>query len=300
MVLIDYMGPNIRLGLKVKKKFPNIPIIYYIAPQEWAWSLGDGGSTDLIGFTDKILAIFRLEEEFYKEKGGNVSWVGHPMIDTLKPLPDRASALDNLDIPSDQKLVLLFPASRPQETRYLMSTLTKAALLLQAYDQEINVLVPSGLPMFDNLLQKELDKAGVSGRVIPSEQIDRLKPSLFAAADLALTKSGTINMELALNGVPQIVGYKVSRITSFLARKILRFKVDHISPVNLLLKRRLLTELVQKEFTPESIFRYALPLLEEEQSIREMQSGYKELKKSLGEVGATNRAAREILDLLNK
>ena len=74
---------------------------------------------------------------------------------------------------------------------------------------------------------------------------------------LALTKSGTINMELALNGVPQIVGYKVSRITSFLARKILRFKVDHISPVNLLLKRRLLTELVQKEFTPESIFRYA-------------------------------------------
>ena len=70
VVLIDYMGPNIRLGLKIKKKFPNIPIIYYIAPQEWAWRLGDSGTTDLIGFTDKILAIFEEEAEFYSNKGG--------------------------------------------------------------------------------------------------------------------------------------------------------------------------------------------------------------------------------------
>ena len=79
VVLIDYMGPNIRLGLKVKKKFPNIPIIYYIAPQEWAWRLGDSGTTDLISFTDKILAIFEEEANFYSSKGGNVKFVGHPI-----------------------------------------------------------------------------------------------------------------------------------------------------------------------------------------------------------------------------
>ena len=92
VVLIDYMGPNIRLGNKVRKLLPTTPIIYYIAPQEWAWRIGEGGSTDLISFTDKILAIFRKEADFYSSRGGNVKWVGHPMIDDLKKLPDRTEA----------------------------------------------------------------------------------------------------------------------------------------------------------------------------------------------------------------
>ena len=89
VVLIDYMGPNIRLGNKLRNWKPKLPITYYIAPQEWAWSLGDGGTTDLIGFTDKILAIFKQEAKFYSSKGGNVKWVGHPMLDTKRDLLER-------------------------------------------------------------------------------------------------------------------------------------------------------------------------------------------------------------------
>ncbi len=297
VVLIDYMGPNIRLGNKFRKNQPNIPIIYYIAPQEWAWRLGDGGTTDLIGFTDKILAIFKTEAEFYKERGGDVVWVGHPMIDTLKALPSRTNALKKLGIGNDKKLILLMPASRPQEIRYLMPVLAKAAALIQQYEPSAYVIVPAGLPSFEEPLKDSLNTFGVDGRVIPAVDTDELKPFIYAASDLALCKSGTVNMELALNGIPQIIGYKVSRITAFLARKVLHFNVDHISPVNLLLKERLLPELVQEAFTPEAIMDLAIPMLNNPKRRMQIFDGYQRLRNALGEPGVTDRAAKEILDL---
>ena len=298
VVLIDYMGPNIRLGIQLRKQKINLPIIYYIAPQEWAWRIGDGGTTDLIRFTDKILAIFHDEAKFYSNRGGNVKWVGHPMLDTIRPLPSRESALQKLGLLQDQKLVLLFPASRSQELRYIMPVLAKAAANLQKIDSSIYIIVPSGLESFDDTLSKILDAEGISGKVIPAKDIDNLKPTLFAAASLALGKSGTINMELALNNVPQIVGYKVSRVTAFLARKILKFSVEHISPVNLLLKERLVPELVQSEFTSEAIMELSKPLLYDHQERSNMLNGYKRLRDTLGDPGVTKRAANEILDSL--
>ncbi len=300
VILIDYMGPNIRLGNKFKNNFPAIPIVYYIAPQEWAWRIGEGGSTDLIGFTDKILAIFQTEAEFYSNRGGNVTWVGHPMLDTLQPLPDRSESLRKLGLSSDKKILLLFPASRSQELRYIMPTLAKAAAKLQKIYPSLYVIVPSSLKKFEKSLEKILQKFGVVGRVLPSEEIDNLKPILFSIADLALAKSGTINMELALNKVPQIVGYKVSRVTAFLARYLLNFQVDHISPVNLLLKERLIPELLQEEFNITRITELSIKLLEDQRAKSEMQDGYNRLLKHLGDSGVTNRAAKEIFDLMYK
>ena len=300
VVLIDYMGPNIRLGNKVKKMDSKIPVVYYIAPQEWAWNIGDSGTTDLIGFSDKILAIFKAEFEFYKNKGGKVSWVGHPMLDTLSELPSRTKAFQYLRIGVGKKIILLLPASRSQELRYLMPVLAKAAALLQDYDPSLYVLVPAGLAAFEEPLQKLLKDNGVVGEVIPASKIDELKPFLFAAAELAIGKSGTVNMELALNLVPQIVGYKISRLTAFILRKFLRFNIDHISPVNLLMKERLVPELIQEEFNPDSIVNMAIPLLENSEVRSKMIKGYEEFRKNLGDEGVTDRAAKEIIELALK
>ena len=79
LVLIDYVGANVRLGTRLRRQRPELPITYYIAPQEWAWRFGDGSTTSLLGFTDKILAIFPAEAEFYAARGADVSWVGHPL-----------------------------------------------------------------------------------------------------------------------------------------------------------------------------------------------------------------------------
>jgi lipid-A-disaccharide synthase len=299
VVLIDYMGANVRLGRRLRRQMPEVPITYYIAPQEWAWRMNDGGTSSLLEFTDRILAIFPEEASFYASHGAQVTWVGHPLLDLMERQPDRAEAFRQLGLDPSERLLLLLPASRPQELRYLMPVLVEVAARLQARDPRLMVMVPAGLSRFEQPLREGLEAAGVRGRVISAAEADALKPALFAAADLALGKSGTVNLELALQGVPQVVGYRVSRITAWVARHLLRFKVNHISPVNLLLNERLVPELLQDEFCVDQLLALAVPLLEDADSRRTMLSGYGRLRQTLGEPGVTDRAAAAILGQLS-
>lgn len=297
VVLIDYMGANVSLGLRLKRRYPGVPISYYIAPQEWAWRMGDGGTTRLIGFTDRILAIFPEEARFYASRGATVTWVGHPLIDTVVHLPDRQEARHRLGLSATAPVLLLLPASRPQELRYLLPAMVAAAAELQRRDPRLEVLVPAGLDGFEPALERAVAGAGLRARVIPARQADALKPDLCAAADVAVTKSGTANLELALRGVPQVTGYRVSRPTALVARHLLRFNVPHISPVNLVLAERLVPELLQEAFQPDPIVAAVEPLLADSSpERRRMLEGYGRLRQALGEPGVTQRAASAILD----
>ena len=299
VVLIDYMGANVNLGLKVKRRLPGVPILYYIAPQEWAFRVGEGGSTRLIGFTDRILAIFPEEARFYGARGAQVTWVGHPLLDTLTDLPSREAARAQLGLSEHERLLLLFPASRTQELRYLLPPLAAAAAELQRRCPGLRVMVPAGQAAFEPVLSEMLAAAGVQAEVVPAARADALRPLLCAAADLALNKSGTVNLELALRGVPQVVAYRVSRPTAWVARHLLRFQVDHISPVNLVLGERLVPELLQDQFSAEAVVQEALPLLQEGPARTRVLEGYRRLRQALGEPGVTGRAAAAILDALS-
>jgi len=298
VVLIDYMGANVSLGLKVKRQLPQVPILYYIAPQEWAFRVGDGGSTRLIGFTDRILAIFPEEARFYGARGAQVTWVGHPLLDTLSDLPSREDARAQLGLQEHERLLLLLPASRQQELRYLLPPLAAAAAQLQRRCPGLRVMVPAGQAAFEPVLADLLQAAGVVAEVVPAAQADLRRPLLCAAADLALNKSGTVNLELALRGVPQVVAYRVSRATAWVARHLLGFQVDHISPVNLVLQERLVPELLQDQLTVDAVVREALPLLNEPAARQRVVQGYERLRQALGEPGVTRRAAAAILDAL--
>jgi lipid-A-disaccharide synthase len=297
VVLIDYMGANVNLGLRLKRLHPEVPISYYIAPQEWAFRLGEGGTTRLIGFSDRILAIFPEEARFYASRGAAVTWVGHPLIDTLGQPPSRSQAREELNLPPDAPVLLLLPASRPQELRYLLPPMAAAVALLQQRLPELRVLLPAGLAGFETALEEAMAGAGARARVVPATEADRLKPFLCAAADVALTKSGTANLELALRGVPQVTGYRVSRPTALIARHLLRFNVPHISPVNLVLQERLVPELLQDGFNAEAIAAAVEELLSPSGEARRRQvEGYGRLRAALGEPGVTQRAAAAILD----
>ena len=298
LVLIDYMGANVRLGLKVKRRLPQVPIFYYIAPQEWAFRVGEGGSTRLIGFTDRIFAIFPEEARFYSARGAQVTWVGHPLLDTLTDLPSRDEARAQLGLQAGERLLLLLPASRKQELRYLLPPLAAAAAELQRRCPGLRVMVPAGQAAFEPVLAELLAAAGVRAEVVPAAQADQLRPTLCAAADLALNKSGTVNLELALRGVPQVVAYRVSRPTAWVAQHLLRFQVDHISPVNLVLQERLVPELLQDQLTADAVVREALPLLDDPLARQRVADGYQRLRQVLGEPGVTRRAAAAILDAL--
>lgn len=297
VVLIDYMGPNVSLGLRLKRRYPQVPITYYIAPQEWAFQFGSEGRTNLIRFTNQILAIFQAEARYYRCRGANVTYVGHPLLDTIGDPPSPQQARRQLDLPADAPVLLLMPASRRQEIRYLLPHMVAAAAELQRRIPALQVVVPAGLAGFEAQLARQLEAAGVRGRVIPATEGDQLKPALCAAATLAVAKSGTVNLELALRGVPQVVVYRVSRPTAFVARHILRFSVPHISPVNLVLGERLVPELLQDDLTAAAIVGQALPLLDRAGQARAaMLSGYQRLRQELGEPGVTRRAAAAILD----
>ncbi|MDC3019531.1 lipid-A-disaccharide synthase [Prochlorococcus sp. AH-736-E15] len=296
LILIDYMGPNIKIGTKLKKSKTKIPIFYYIAPQEWAWRIGNNTTTNLINFSDKIFAIFKKEAAFYKKRGGNVLWVGHPMIDLTKKLPLKKDARTILRLRPDQNILLLMPASRPQELKYVLPTFMLVAKKLQQKYPSLIVYILSCRKVFDERFKKALGKYKVKGQVISQKDNARLKPYIYSLTKIALCKSGTVNMELALYGIPQIVGYRVSRVTAFIAKKILNFKVKFISPVNLLVNRLIIPEFVQRDFDEKKIFYKSCKMLEGKAEKIKIKKGYAFLKKELGEEGVVQRAAKEIID----
>ena len=296
LILIDYMGPNIKIGTKLKRSRNDIPIYYYIAPQEWAWRVGNNSTTNLINFSDKIFAIFKQEAAFYKRRGGNVSWVGHPMIDLTIKLPSKKISRKSLELRENENILLLMPASRPQELRYILPIFLKTAKQLQLRYPSLIVYIPSCRRNFDEKFRKGLEKYEIKGKVISQQDDAELIPYIYSLAKLALCKSGTVNMELALYGIPQIIGYKVSRVTAFIAKRILNFKVRFISPVNLLMKKFIIPEFVQKNFIEEKIFYKACRLLDLTSEKAKIKKGYTLLKKELGEEGVVDRAAKEIIN----
>ncbi|KGF96577.1 Lipid-A-disaccharide synthase [Prochlorococcus marinus str. MIT 9201] len=296
LILIDYMGPNIKIGIKLKRSKTRIPIFYYIAPQEWAWRVGNNTTTNLINFSDKIFAIFKKEAAFYKKRGGNVLWVGHPMIDLTKKLPLKKDSRTILNLRPNQNILLLMPASRSQELKYILPTFMLVARKLQQKYPNLIVYIPSCRKVFDERFKKAFRKYQVKGKVISQEDNARLKPYIYSLTKIALCKSGTVNMELALYGIPQIVGYRVSKVTAFIAKKILNFKVRFISPVNLLVNRFVIPEFVQREFDEKKIYYKSCRILEEKSEKIKINKGYAFLKKELGEEGVVKRAAKEIIN----
>ena len=172
----------------------------------------------------------------------------------------------------------------------------KVAQKLQGKYPDLVVFIPSCREVFDQTFQKFLEKYNINGRVIPISEIGLTKTYIYSLSKLALCKSGTVNMELALYEIPQVVGYRVSRVTAFIAKKILNFKVKFISPVNLLLKKLIVPEFVQKEFTVNSVFKKSCKLIDKNNEKIKIKKGYKSLKKILGDDGVANRAAKEILN----
>ncbi|NEO56784.1 MAG: lipid-A-disaccharide synthase [Okeania sp. SIO3B5] len=302
VVLIDYMGPNISIGSYIRKTWPNLPIIWYIAPQEWVWSLGKGKTNKIVNLANKILAIFPEEANYFQQKGAKVTWVGHPIIDRIKIAPSREKARHNLGIKSETIAIALLPASRQQEVKYLMPVIFRAAQIIQEKLPQVNFLIPLSLESYRHPIEEAIKKYQLQAKIYPSlpqnnQKIQESKNlEILAAADLAIAKSGTVNLEIALLNIPQVVVYKVNPITVWIARNILRFSIPFMSPPNLVQMKAIVPELFQENATPENIVSEALELLLNSQHREKMIVNYQEMRHALGEEGVCCRAAQAILD----
>ncbi len=293
MVLLDYMGPNIAVGKFVRKNLPQVPIVYYIAPQQWVFSTRRD-TQNVLDVSDKLLAIFPEEAAYYERAGANTRWVGHPLVDIFAEPMTQAVARQELGMPETGKVVTLLPASRQQELVYIMPAMFEAAARIQAALPGTTFLIPVSLPDFKAEVAAAAKTYGLNARLVDKAEGRRA----IAAADLVLNKSGTVNLEVALMRVPQVVVYRLSNLTAFIAKYIVRFTGKYVSPVNLMENQPIVPELLQWDATPEKMSAAGLALLTDEVKRTAMIEAYEGMRRAMGEVGVCDRAANEILDML--
>ena len=293
IVLIDYFSPNSRLGRYARQYLPGVPVAYYIAPQEWVWSFRGGDTQQVVNITDRLLAIFPEEARYYQEQGANVSYVGHPLVDQLSTAPSRDAARQQLGIPSDQIAIALLPASRRQEIKQLLPIICAAARQIQDKLPQAHFWIPLSLECFRTPIEAAIQQYGLQATIVPGQS-----QQAIAAADLAITKSGTANLEIALMGIPQVVLYRVNPITAWIARNVLRFSIPFMSPPNLVLMQPIVPEFLQEQATPDNITQTVLDLLLNPQRRQQMLDDYARMRQAMGEPGVCDRAALEILGML--
>lgn len=292
MVMLDYGSPNLAMGGFVRKQLPQVPTVYYIAPQEWVWSISRRNTQEIIRVSDRILAIFPAEAAYYEKQGGKVTWVGHPLVDRMQTAPSREAARQALGITPEQLVIALVPASRQQEIRYVMPIIFGAAQQIQAQLPQVQFWIPLALEQYRPALEQAIQAYGLPAKLVadPSQTV-------IAAADLVIAKSGTVNLETALLNVPQVVLYRLNPFTAWIAEHLLKFSAPFVSPPNLVVMEPIVPEFLQYQATSDRIAQEALEILQNPDRRQQMLADYKRMRQKLGDVGVCDRAAKEILQL---
>ncbi|NET51874.1 MAG: lipid-A-disaccharide synthase [Merismopedia sp. SIO2A8] len=293
IIMIDYLAPNLSIGNFARQRFPKTPTVFYIAPQEWVWSLGSRNTSTLVSITDRLLAIFPKEATYYRERGANVTWVGHPLVDWVKRFPSRQEARQQLNILDEQTAIALLPASRRQELTYLMPVIFETAQRIQAQIPNAHFWIPLALDAYRPQIEQAIAQYQLNATLVTDDT-----KAAIAAADFAISKSGTVNLELALMDIPQLVLYRVNPFTAWVAGNILNFSVPFVSPPNLVLMEPIVPEFLQNDANPETLTQTAMALLTDAEAQQTMRQNYARMRASLGAAGVCDRAAHSILELL--
>jgi lipid-A-disaccharide synthase len=250
VIPIDYPGFNLRLARHARSR--RIPVLYYIAPQVWAWHRSR--MKQLARDTDRLAVILPFEEELFRAAGSNAVFVGHPLAEQVAPEADRAAFLARIGADPERPVLALFPGSRGQEVRRQVEVFVAAA-------QAVQLQLPAVQPVVAR--SDAVPDAAYAGVPFPLAADGW---SLLHHARAALVKSGTSTLQAALAGTPLVVTYRVHPLTFFMAERLV--KVPHVGLVNLVAGERLAPELLQQDATPLRLAAALLPLLDESSAER--------------------------------
>jgi len=287
LILIDYPDFNLRLA-KVAKR-AGIKVLYFISPQVWAWRSGRVKGIGQV--IDMMAVLFPFELPFYQKAGIPVSFVGHPLLDIVRPTMSKAAAAQSLGLEPGRRTVGLFPGSRKSEISKLLPDILEAAKLLKARLPELQFVLPlaSSLRLAD--IEPQVKESGLKISIVSGRNHD-----IMVACDAAISVSGTVTMELALVGTPMVIVYRCSGLTYQIGKRVV--KVPHIGICNIVAGKGVVKELIQHEVTAQAMAREIGAILEDPAYAGQMRAGFAEVRVKLGSGGALGRLARVASDMM--
>jgi lipid-A-disaccharide synthase len=286
LVIIDYPGFNVRLAKVAQQK--GIPVVSYISPSAWAW--GKGRAKELAQIVERVAAIFPFEADVYREAGAKVTFVGHPLLDIVKPAMERDEALLHFAAQSDQYHILLMPGSRQQEISSLLPDMLAAGKKIVEQIPNCQFFLPVASTISREMLQNIIDKYKIPVTLTVGNNYD-----LMNICDLAIASSGTATLETSLMKVPTVIVYRLATLTYILGKLLV--KIPNIGLPNIIAGRRIVPELLQSDVTPDNIARQSIALLTDKVVREQAMADLTEVREKLGETGAVNRVAQVILEV---
>lgn len=289
VILIDYPDFNLRFAREAKKK--NIPIVYYISPQVWAWRKG---RIKKIGrLIKKMIVIFPFEKKIYEEAQIDVDFVGHPLLDAIRSQFSREEAFQQFSLSSGVTTIGLLPGSRMNEVKRHLPPMIEAIPLISKQINPVQFIIPVAPGLDLGEVQNLVGSKRENIRVVENNIYDVMRIS-----DVVIVASGTATIEAAIMGAPMIVVYRVSPLTYLLGKMLI--KVKNIGMVNIIAGKTVVPELIQKDVTPEKITSAVVQILENPSKQEEIKKELNSLKEKIGKSGASFRAAQIIISLLQR
>ncbi len=287
VILVDFPDFNLRLARRASRL--GIPVVYFISPQVWAWRAGRIRS--IAKYVRRLLVIFPFEEGFYRDRGVEALYVGHPLLDRLASSPSMDEARRRLELEGAAPVLGLLPGSRAGELMRHLPILLRSARRLMTEQPDLRVVIAAadGLPL--DLIGSFLTREAVLATVVQGRTYE-----VMAASDLLLVASGTATIEAAIIGTPMVIVYRLAFLSWLLGRLLIR--VPYIGMVNLVAGRRVAPELIQFHATPERIADEARRLLLSAEQRRQTRQELQQTRDRLGPPGALSRTVDAILECL--
>jgi lipid-A-disaccharide synthase len=289
VILIDFPDFNLRLAKIAHRR--GIPVLYYVSPQVWAWR---PKRIKLIArLVRKMIVLFPFEVPLYEAAGVDVEWVGHPLLDTVRPALSKEKAFQQLGLDPKRRTIGLLPGSRMHEVERLLPPLLASADVLQREIPDLQFVIPLAPGIPKTILSPCMKNISVPVKVVEGFTYDAMNLS-----ELLIVASGTATLEGAILGKPMVIIYKVSLPSYWIARALIR--VDHIGLVNLVAEKEIAPELIQKDVNSRRIADEAFRILRDPILSRKMVESMREVHQKLGEPGAAQRAAHIVVSLLQE
>jgi len=286
LILIDFPDFNLHIAATAKKL--NIPVLYYISPQIWAWR--SGRVKKIKKRVDHVAVILPFEEKFYKKHNVPVTFVGHPLLDKANVYASKDTIMRFDDTP----VIGLVPGSRDGEvTRHLPTMLDAASNIqrnLKKAKFHISVAPTVKKELVEEILKK--NKRIQNVKIVPGSIDTFLRKCVFVIA-----VSGTVTLETAISGVPMLIIYKMSWLSYILARLLIK-GVKHVGLVNLVVGKNLVPEMLQDEANPQKIANKVLEMMENKNKIDKLKSDLINVRKILGDAGASDRVAEIAVSMM--